>query len=132
MTDNPTIEEKKPEEVIREVKFIHPDVITFGHWTIYNTARLEYQATTLYPDGLIAEWKGAAALVKKGIVKIEGFDELVNALRNDKPEDVDGNLLSIASEYITLPVRIAINRPLEGYLRGSSDTGKIKINGLLL
>lgn len=120
------------EQIIREVRFIHPDVITYGHWLIYNAARLEYQGTTLFPDPLVMEWKGAQALVKKGIVKIEGLDELVKALNSDKPDDYDAVLLTIASEYITEPVRLAVNRPLAGYLKGSSDTGKIKVNGLLL
>lgn len=131
MTDKPTIEEK-PEEIIREVTFSLPDHLTIGQWNVYNGARLEYNARTQYPDFNLARWYGAAALVKKGIVHIKGFDELVKALNADNADDCDSSFLDAVIIYIARPIEEIANRPLADYLRGSSVTGKILINGLPL
>ena len=66
--------EKSTEKDVR-LTFSFPDVITVGHYEIYTNTRLKYVNEQDNPSNLRAQYEGARALIKAGIVHITSDDE---------------------------------------------------------
>ena len=60
-----------------KLTFSFPDVITVGHYETYNSARLKFIEGQDNPSNLRAQYEGARALIKAGVVHITSDDDVV-------------------------------------------------------
>lgn len=108
-----------------------PDVITAGMWETYSEGRASYAASRLNADLNITRYYGACALYNAGHVVVSGLPVLTDALKAAKHTTVDLVLVGAIVDYIAIPMEQAINRPLQTYLRKSSPTASIRVNGIV-
>jgi hypothetical protein len=95
------------------VKFSLPDTITVGHWETYAIGRQAYiDKQNGKANGLLADYAGALALIKAGVVHVEGPDLLKQYLSAPDQTLTPLAVVGLLIENIAKPVAAAVEGPL--------------------
>lgn len=103
-----------------KLTFSFPDVITVGHYEIYNSARLKFIEGQDNPSNLRAQYEGARALIKAGIVHITSDDgspapdfaeRLMQVINAEDQSMTPANVLGVVGMTVAAKVDLEIGNP---------------------
>ncbi len=102
-------ETSQPKPVQIEIEM--PDRVTGYVWDVYANGRRDYIAKNQDNNtGRIADYYGAVALIKAGIVKLTAPGHMLAWLDQDY-RTLDAEWIGLLQQEVALPVEMAFNRP---------------------
>jgi hypothetical protein len=118
------------------VKFKLPDPWLVRHFDEYHRGRAKYKArvaangsgVTIESSYIMGQYHGALALIKAGMVIVDGPPEFLEHINASIQDNVPMWVVGVVTTYVADALEASISAPLPDWMKPSSDTSSTQAN----